>query len=30
MLLKIEKVIRGGIYNSIYHCGKANSKFMKY
>ena len=26
MLLKVEKVIRGGIYNSIYHRGKANSK----
>ena len=28
MLLTVEKGIRGGIYRSIYRCGKANNKYM--
>ena len=29
MLLMVEKVIRGGICQSIYRCAKANNKYMK-
>ena len=29
MLLMVEKVIRGGIYHSLYRYAKANNKYMK-
>ena len=29
MLLIVEKVVRGGIYHSIYRYSKANNKYMK-